>query len=123
MARIVVIEDNVDLGEIYRLSLEAAGHEILGVFDEPDLALARSDPGTPADLVILDERLGTRSGSSYVEPLRRVYPAALFLLVSADPEAVEAARRRGFDEAKRKPVTLSHMVENIRGLLSRPGNR
>jgi DNA-binding response OmpR family regulator len=119
MARIVVIEDNADLGEIYRLSLEAAGHEVLGVFDEPDLALSSSDPATPADLVILDERLGSRSGSAYVEPFRRVWPSARFLLVSADPDAVEAAVRRGFDEAKRKPVTLSHMVENIRGLLSR----
>ncbi|HEX7896536.1 MAG TPA: response regulator [Planctomycetota bacterium] len=119
MARIVVIEDNADLGEIYRLSLEAAGHQILGVFDQPDVALESSDPGAPADLVILDERLGSRSGSSYVEPFRRVWPAALFLLVSADPDAVEAAHRRGFDEAKRKPVSLSHMVENIHGLLSR----
>jgi DNA-binding response OmpR family regulator len=121
MAKILVIEDNADLAEIYRLSLEAAGHEVIGVFEEPDLAVARSDPSDPADLVILDERLGGRSGTSFVEPLRKIYPAARFLLVSADPEAVEAACRRGFDEAKRKPVTLSHMVENIRGLLLRPG--
>ena len=118
MARILVIEDNVDLGEIYRLSLEAAGHEVLGVFEEPDLALASSDPGLPADLVILDERLGGLSGSAFVEPLRRIFPLARFLLVSADPDACEAARHRGFDEAKRKPVTISHMVENIRALLS-----
>jgi len=123
MARILVIEDNVDLAEIYRLSLEAAGHEVMGVFDEPDLALARSDPGAPADLVILDERLGSRSGSAYVELLRKIFPSAGFLLVSADPDAVEAAPRRGFDEAKRKPVTLKHMVENIRGLLSKLGKR
>ena len=120
MARILVIEDNTDLAELYRLSLEGAGHEVLGVFDEPEVALAWSDPGVPADLVILDERLGNRSGSTYVEPFRRVFPAARFLLVSADPDAVELAARRGFDEAKRKPVTLSHMVENIRELLAVP---
>lgn len=121
MLRVLVIEDNVDLAEIYRLALTAAGFDVFGVHAEPEGALLSADPASPADLVILDERLGARSGSAFVAPLRKVYPSARFLLVSADPDAVAAARGRGFDEAKRKPVTMSHMVENIRQLLARPG--
>lgn len=122
MARVVVIEDNEDLAEVYRLALVSAGHEVLGVYDEPEPALRGADPARPADLVLLDERLGGRSGSAFLAPLRQAHPGARFLLVSADPEAVAAAPRRGFDGARRKPLPILEILEKVRELLKPPGD-
>jgi DNA-binding response OmpR family regulator len=117
MAAILIVEDEADLRELYRLALEAAGHVILGCTENPEEPL-RSDPSPRApDLVILDERLGSRSGSEYLARFRAAFPGARMLLVTADPEAIQGALRRGFDIAARKPITLCSLVEEVDTLL------
>lgn len=116
MARILILEDEDDIGELYRLTLEAQGHEVVGVYAEPEAAISEA-AGAP-ELVIVDERLGLRSGTAWLPRLRRAFPEALFVLVSADPDAVQEAPARGFIEGKKKPVTLDVLARNIRGLLA-----
>jgi DNA-binding response OmpR family regulator len=118
MARILVVEDEADIGELYRLTLEADGHRVVGLFENPAEALTRAEELRPLDLIILDERLGAHSGTAFVPKFRAAFPGARFLLVSADPDAVKEAESRGLDEGKRKPVRLAYLAENIRGLLS-----
>jgi DNA-binding response OmpR family regulator len=120
MANILIVEDEGDIAELYRMFLEAAGHRVVGSYSDPAEALNRGDLAAAPDLVILDERLGARSGSAYLPSFRNVYQGSRVLLVSADPEAVREAESVGFDEGKRKPVSFRHLLENIAGLLSRP---
>lgn len=112
------MEDEADLRELYRLSLEAAGHRILGSTENPEEPLGDPDLCAP-DLVILDERLGIRYGTDYLSRYRSAFPAARILLVTADPDAVRGALRRGFDDATRKPVTLRRLVADVGALLER----
>ena len=119
MAGILILEDEADLRELYRLSLEAAGHEILASTGDPEEPLRLPAGGRVPDLVILDERLGSSSGTAYLDRFRSAFPGARILLVSADPEAVRHALRSGVDEATRKPVTLRRLVENVDALLHR----
>lgn len=120
MARILIVEDEPDLGELYRLALESAGHTVLGIYADPATPLTQQNSFPAPDLVILDERLGVRSGTSFVPEYRRTFRNARFMLVSADLDAVREAQKNGFDEAKRKPVTFRHLVENVAHLLSSP---
>ena len=120
MASILIVEDEPDIAELYRMFLEAASHQIVGIYADPIEALAQAGLKGAPDLVILDERLGVLSGTSYLQSFRQIYRGSRLLLVSADSEAVSRAEEAGFDEAKRKPVTLKHLLENIAGLLSRP---
>ena len=120
MARILIVEDESDIAELYRMSLESASHQVVGIFADPIEALAQAGLHGVPDLVILDERLGARSGSSFLQSFREIFRGSRLLLISADQDAVARAEAVGFDEAKRKPVTLRHLVENVAGLLSRP---
>jgi DNA-binding response OmpR family regulator len=120
MANILIVEDEGDIAELYRLFLQSEGHTVVGVYADPNEALGEAGRRAAPDLVILDERLGGRSGSAYLPDFRAAFRGSKVLLVSADPDAVRDAERTGFDEGKRKPVTLRHLLENISGLLRRP---
>lgn len=117
MGRILILEDNRDLAEAYRFGAEAAGHEVVGIFDAPGPLLVRAAALRP-DLVIVDEDLGTQSGSASLGSLRIAFPAARILLVSADARAVEDAGRRGFDGARRKPEFLRRLAEEIDAMIA-----
>jgi len=111
--RIVVIEDEVDLGRLYRFALERRGYEVLGPFDDPREALA---VGGEVGVVILDERLGGLSGSAFLPEIRRTFPAARILLATADPGVAARARALGADLAKEKPFSIRDLVDAVVGL-------
>lgn len=119
MGRIVILEDEQDIAFLYEATLEAEGHEVLGVFESPEAVLARyADPGaTPPDLIILDERLGPVSGTQYLPKLREALPEVRILLATADPSVIANVEQLGADEAKEKPFTLDHLVANVAELL------
>ncbi len=117
MARILIIEDEQDQVELYRLCLSGGGHDVVGAGAWIDQA--RPPRKESPDLILLDERLHGRSGSSLIPQLRKEYPGASIILITADPDAVEEATQRGADEGKRKPVQLSALLANINGLLGR----
>jgi DNA-binding response OmpR family regulator len=120
MPGILIVEDESDLSEVYRLTLEGAGYTILGIYADPAPALeAHGRIGTP-DIIILDERLGLKSGTEQLRRFRDVYRGSRIVLISADPDAVRAAEDIGFDEGKCKPVTMRRLLENFAGLLQRP---
>ncbi|HEX7901780.1 MAG TPA: response regulator [Planctomycetota bacterium] len=113
MARIVVIEDEVDQAELYRMALEAAGHEILLLQDDV------RDVGGEVQLIILDERLGGRSGSALIPGLRERWPGVRILVLTADPDVAEAAVEKGADEGRMKPIRLAQLVAGVEALLRR----
>jgi DNA-binding NtrC family response regulator len=114
MPKILIIEDEVDLAEIYKTALTAADHEIVGIFATPPLAMA---PGTPMpDLILLDERLQGLSGSRFIGDLKKRFPGARIVMATADAEVAIAAESLGAIEGKLKPFSMRHLVENIDGL-------
>jgi DNA-binding response OmpR family regulator len=123
MAKILIVEDESDIGELYRLSLETAGHSIVGIYEDPVGPLRDAFTLPAPDLVIMDERLGVHSGSEFLSKYRLAFRNARILLVSADLETVKEGVARGFDKARRKPITLRHLVENIADLLKEPQPR
>lgn len=120
MPGILIVEDEPDLAEVYRLTLEGAGYTILGIYGDPAPALEAGEKfGTP-DIIILDERLGLKSGTEQLTRFRDAFPGSRIVLISADPDAVQAAEDIGFDEGKCKPVTMRRLLDNFAGLLKRP---
>jgi DNA-binding response OmpR family regulator len=120
MPGILIVEDEPDLAEVYRLTLEGAGYTILGIYADPAPALEdRAKIGTP-DIIILDERLGLKSGTEELSRFRDAYRGARIVLISADPDAVRLAEALGFDEGKCKPVPMLRLLANFAGLLQRP---
>jgi DNA-binding response OmpR family regulator len=117
MALILIIEDEIDLAELYRLALEGAGHQILGIFDDPEEALFQAVGRLDPEIIVLDERLRGRSGIAFLPSLRAAFPRARVLLASADPDAVEVAVVRCADAARKKPFPLGDLIGDIYTLI------
>jgi len=116
MARILIIEDEADLVELYKLVLLGAGHEVVGAFDDPQEPLSRPSPQLDPDLIILDERLHGLSGISALARLLRAFPRSKILFASADPDAVERSVREGAHLGLKKPFGIVEFLQAIQRL-------
>jgi len=123
MARILIFEDETDIAELYRLELEDRGHEVLGIHADPEEVLQPREGMLllqNPDMILLDERLGSLSGVKYLKKLRKLFPAARVIVVSADPDALERGLSNGDDGVAKKPLLLKRLAQDIEAVLARP---
>ncbi|MCS7255970.1 MAG: response regulator transcription factor [Thermomicrobium sp.] len=118
MARILVIEDEIELARHLRTALEQAGHTVATAYDGPSgLALARSDS---PDLVILDLMLPGMDGLDVLRALRResLVPVLVLTARSAELDRV-VGLELGADDYVVKPFSLREVVARVRAILRR----
>lgn len=117
MGRILILEDELDIAEMYQWILELDGHEVLGIFDNPDQVRRAQLASTP-DIIVLDERLSEgSSGTSFLPELRQRFPDAHIILATADPRVVQAKQELEVHEALLKPFSLERLSHQISRLL------
>ena len=102
--RILVVDDDIEIGQSVRFALESKGYEVLNATDgNQGLALAETeDP----DLIILDMMMPKRSGFLVLEKLRRSRPVPTRIIMNTANEGnrhKEYAEMLGVDDYIRKP--------------------
>jgi len=117
MAKVLILEDDPDIAELYRQCLVNAGYDVVGVGDDPLRAMA----GPAPDVILLDERLGALSGSRAIPDLRRAFPVARIMLATADSDAADRAFARGADDVETKPFSLDRLLRDLASLLAPKG--
>jgi two-component system, OmpR family, phosphate regulon response regulator PhoB len=119
--RVLVVEDEIDVGLLLSYNLEAEGYVVEGVArgDEAELRLAEHAP----DLLILDWMLPGVSGIEICRRLRareatRTLP---IIMVSARREELERVRGLavGADDYVVKPFSVIELMARVRALLRR----
>lgn len=115
MPKVLILEDDPDIAELYRLCLVNAGYDVVGVGADPVRAMS----GPAPDVILLDERLGLESGTRAIPGLRRAFPSARIVLATADADAADRARARGADDVETKPFSLDRLVRDLGELLAR----
>lgn len=118
MTAIFIVEDDLDLSEIYQALLERAGMEVEVSRDGLD-ATQRILAGSKApDGVILDLHLPGLSGYQVFEQIRQRWPEIKVLVMTAD-EVLAAALEAQMLEARPvcvliKPVPMADLVSVVR---------
>lgn len=104
--RILLIEDNPDARETFRMMLELAGHEVLEA-DEGRSGLELLMSALP-DIAVIDVGLPGLDGYEIASRFRREPQSSRVMLVAltgyGTPEARERSRQAGFDHHLIKPV-------------------
>lgn len=122
MARILVVEDDLDIAALVVHKLRGAGHTVLEATDgESALTLIRAER---PELVVLDWMLPRASGIEVCEAVRADAALAgtriLMLTAKAQEADLERAFAAGADEYLPKPFSTRELVVRAQALLARP---
>ncbi len=124
MARVLVVDDNVDLLRMIQMVLgERGGHQVvLSTSGEDGLEKARAQP---PDLAIIDVMMPGMTGYELCRRLREEPSTAhipiLILTARGQPIDRETALASGADDYIAKPVTMNELLERVNRLLARGG--
>lgn len=118
--RILVIEDQEDLAELYRTALEGAGYAVMNAYTgEEGVAEFRANG---ADAVLLDMTLPEMHGTAALEELRALSPGVPVVVVTGETlaESRAACDRLGVQEYLPKPPDLDALVRAFVRALAHP---
>jgi DNA-binding response OmpR family regulator len=122
MARILIVEDEVNLARGIQFNLEMEGYAVEVIGDGND-ALARltAPGGDPLDLVILDIMLPGADGLAVADGMRQAGNFAPILMLTAKslPADVVHGLEAGADDYLPKPFDLAVLLARVKGLLRR----
>ena len=90
--RILIIDDDVDINNLFKLYLEDYGY-IIDAFTDPIDALYSFKKNT-YDLVLLDLKMPKMNGILLYEKLHSIDPDLVFRFITADREYVEHLKNR-----------------------------
>ena len=121
MARILVVEDDIDIAALVAHKLRSAGHDVAQV-EDGDAALAAIREQRP-DLVVLDWMIPGPDGIAVCETVRAEPELAgtriLMLTAKAQESDFERAFRSGADEYMQKPFSTRELVLRAESILAR----
>jgi two-component system, OmpR family, response regulator TctD len=121
--RILLVEDNEDLGEALEKRLRSAGHSVEWVRDGNDVVATAE--GDDFDAVVLDLMLPNRDGIGLIAELRKRKFNAPILVITARSEIDDKVSLLdlGADDYLVKPFDLRELEARLRALIRRTGGQ
>jgi CheY-like chemotaxis protein len=119
MARILVVEDDLESRLLVAIILQRAGYETREAEDGTE-ALEILDDDPLIDLVVSDVLMPSMDGLQFLEQVRRFCPSLPVVMFSAHlrPEWVERAMRKGASCYLLKPFTREQLITVVADILS-----
>ena len=122
MARpILIIEDDPDIAEVVRYSLEAQEFETRVAVNGKEGLAASLDKAQPPLLILLDQLLPEMNGLEICRRIRRepAGPRIPIIMVTAKASEIDFANARaaGVDDYVTKPFSVRKVMERISALL------
>ncbi len=118
MARVLIVEDEVDLSNLLRSHLEQDGHEVVQAFDGP-AGLAQVEQHDP-QLVILDWMLPGLDGLAVCRRIRERHLVPVIMLTARDEEIDRVlGLEAGADDYVAKPFGIRELLARVRAALRR----
>jgi DNA-binding response OmpR family regulator len=118
---VLIIEDDPDIAEVLRYSLEAQKFETRLVFTGKEGLAASLDKDRPPLLILLDQLLPEMNGLEICRRIRREPATPRIPIIMVTAKASEAdfvnAKAAGVDDYLTKPFSVRKVMERISALL------
>jgi DNA-binding NtrC family response regulator len=119
MARILILDDELDAVQLLQKILKMKGYEVFGFTEEEEaIAFASSNR---MDLSILDLLLKKVTGIEVLAELKRLNPQMRAIMLTGYPtlETAEDAARLGADDYCVKPIDIDELERKVERALSK----
>ena len=117
--RILIIDDDPDINNLFKLFLQHDGYKV-NAYTDPVDALYAFRKNT-FDLILLDLKMPKMSGMLLYEKLRNIDPKLLFCFITADKEYIQHLKKNIAEIEKiviYKPILLSDLRSKVNSILS-----
>lgn len=121
MARLLIVDDEVSIGDALQQVFEYEGHQVRVARDGPE-ALAMVEEALP-DVTFLDVKMPGMDGLEALDQIRSHDPQALVVMISGHgtiDTAVEATRKGAYDFLE-KPLDTDRLLVTLRNALAQKG--
>ena len=117
MAKILIVDDYIDLVELLTDFLESKGHEVETppTVDSLYESLSHFHP----DLIILDVRFRDLDGRKICKEIKLQWSSVPIILISASPELLKNYKECYADAIIEKPFDLSTIIEKVESVLGK----
>jgi FixJ family two-component response regulator len=118
--RILIIDDESHIRRMMRLTLEAAGYEVVEARDGEE-GLSAYDGGSNWSAVVLDQRMPGMDGLETLRQLKKRDPAASVVMATAyaSIELAVDAMKAGATDFVRKPLTPDMLRNAVRAAIAK----
>jgi DNA-binding response OmpR family regulator len=118
--RILVIEDQEDLAELYETALEGAGYEVTNAYTGEEGVAEFEANG--ADAVLLDMTLPEMHGTKVLEEIRNLSSSVPVVVVTGETlaESRDVCNRLGVQDYLSKPPDHDALIKALERALSTP---
>lgn len=113
--KVLVVDDNQSLCELYTILLTAWGYDVQAVKDGQEALDYLSQHALGIKLVMTDFRMPGMNGVELTSRIKKLWPKIPVIVMSADDadEIGRAARTAGADAFMHKPFKFSELRTNI----------
>ncbi len=121
MAKILVVEDEENIGEVIEINLNMAGHTVTRFSNREDAKDYVDKGGNDFDIALLDIMLPGMNGISLCEYIRRTNDSAGIIMLSAKSQEQDKVMSLsvGADDYVTKPFGVGELLARITALLRR----
>lgn len=114
-ARIMLVEDNMDFGDMLQIALERRGMEVTPCGDAAEALEAFSEFPDAWDILVADQNLPGLSGTELISAVKKSHPDLPCLLCSGNIDSISerTLREAGIDAFLRKPLNMEEFFEII----------
>ncbi|MBE3093459.1 MAG: response regulator [Actinobacteria bacterium] len=123
MAKILVVDDDLDMCEIISDILKEEGYSVNSSYNGEDALMKIKK--NHYDLIVLDYKLNEMSGLMVLEKSLQMIPSLKVIMISAfgDDSTKSKARELGAFDFIDKPFDLKRFVQAVQDILTRKTNK
>ena len=112
--KVFIVEDEVELMDLYVEVLELDGHTVVGTAENGVEAIEKfaALEGCPG-AIIMDYRMPIKNGIEATIEILKMHPGAKVILTTADYGVESEARNIGVAAFKMKPISLESLVDSV----------
>jgi len=114
LARVLIVEDDDSLRNLYRIALKLKGHDVIGTACDGNEAVDMfKNFSTKPDIILMDHRMPGKSGLEATKEILKMNGKSKVIFASADKSVREEAISIGARSFKPKPFSLEKLCSNI----------